>query len=372
MKTSKMVLWLAAILLFTGCATDDSVVKHSMAVDGGKSIDATLTEIKATVASPAPAPVPMTCAELPDNAACSDISKCILHGVCLGADCSMTTNPCEDGNVCTNDACDPVIGCFHINNGAVPCTDNNVCTDGDFCTNGSCWAKGMFACDDANICTQDFCNALTGCVHTDVQSECSDEDPCTIDACETLAGGCVHTPVNCDDKSPWTEDTCTVTGGTSTICTHDGLNIVFSAALSPKGVDFNPVQYYPVIYIAGQTEQLKNVLTPFSIDNAKEWTYLLKNVCHEWPGILDGTFKVNAGYIKFENGYFKENEYSGGHLVKAQVMDYKKSPALLADLQPALLPEIGTQLYAADGSPIPQSYIAPNLKTICKKLMALE
>jgi len=44
---------------------------------------------------------------------------------------------CDDANVCTDDLCDPVLGCVHADN-AGPCNDSNVCTSGDTCMAGSC------------------------------------------------------------------------------------------------------------------------------------------------------------------------------------------------------------------------------------------
>jgi hypothetical protein len=44
---------------------------------------------------------------------------------------------CDDANVCTNDSCDPVSGCAHANNTAA-CADGNACTTGDTCRGGVC------------------------------------------------------------------------------------------------------------------------------------------------------------------------------------------------------------------------------------------
>ena len=56
---------------------------------------------------------------------------------------------CDDGNSCTDDACDPVVGCVHTNSTAA-CTDGNACTTNDRCTGGTCVggdrAPGCSAC----------------------------------------------------------------------------------------------------------------------------------------------------------------------------------------------------------------------------------
>ena len=72
---------------------------------------------------------------------------------------------CMDGNPCTDDTCDPVVGCVHVNNTA-PCDDGNSCTTGDTCSGGTCRPGGPTNCDDGNCCTIDGCNPATGCVHT--------------------------------------------------------------------------------------------------------------------------------------------------------------------------------------------------------------
>ena len=47
------------------------------------------------------------------------------------------TNTCDDANVCTDDSCDPVSGCVHTNNSGA-CNDGNACTTGDTCRGGVC------------------------------------------------------------------------------------------------------------------------------------------------------------------------------------------------------------------------------------------
>ncbi|MFH1531264.1 MAG: hypothetical protein ABIK09_11110 [Pseudomonadota bacterium] len=79
-------------------------------------------------------------------------------------------------------------------------------------------------CDDGELCTDDTCNPVTGscsfaptsdCCQANVQ--CDDQDPCTFDAC--VAGQCVNTVIpgmpgccqnnaDCDDGDPCTIDQC--------------------------------------------------------------------------------------------------------------------------------------------------------------------
>jgi hypothetical protein len=46
-------------------------------------------------------------------------------------------NGCDDANPCTDDLCDPVVGCVHYNNSSA-CNDGNPCTTDDVCHTGTC------------------------------------------------------------------------------------------------------------------------------------------------------------------------------------------------------------------------------------------
>ena len=98
-----------------------------------------------------------------------------------------TVTNCDDYDVCTNDYCDPVTGCYHE----------------------------VVDCDDGDPCTIDTCDPTTGqCVHT--QKDCDDGNACTDDTCDPSTGQCVHTQIDCDDGDPNTVDNC----DPSTGCTH--------------------------------------------------------------------------------------------------------------------------------------------------------
>jgi hypothetical protein len=47
-------------------------------------------------------------------------------------------------------------------------------------------------CDDGDVCTTDICDPVLGCIHTPVI--CNDNNACTIDTCNPTAG-CVSTPI---------------------------------------------------------------------------------------------------------------------------------------------------------------------------------
>ncbi len=114
-------------------------------------------------------------------------------------DCGCTSSSeCDDGNPCTDDICDEVLGCVNPNNTA-PCDDGNACTTIDVCNAGSCTGSGSLDCDDTNPCTDDSCDPGLGCVNSNNTAPCDDGDACTaVDVC--AGGSCVGSdPLTCDD-----------------------------------------------------------------------------------------------------------------------------------------------------------------------------
>jgi len=88
-----------------------------------------------------------------------------------------------------------------------PCDDRNLCTLGDRCTGGRCLPTGALRCDDGNVCTDDTCDPASGCVARANLSSCDDGDPCTTaDRC--AAGVCRPGAATCDDRNPCTRDYC--------------------------------------------------------------------------------------------------------------------------------------------------------------------
>jgi hypothetical protein len=128
---------------------------------------------------------------LPDGASCADATVCDGAETCQGGRC-MEGAPldCDDGNACTADSCSPATGCGHtvVSNGA-SCGDGDACNGAETCQAGACVAGTPLSCADADACTVDACNPLTGCTHQAVA--CDDGNPCTVDACDG-AGGCTH------------------------------------------------------------------------------------------------------------------------------------------------------------------------------------
>ena len=151
-----------------------------------------------------------------NQAPCSDGSICTVGDQCSGGLCAPgPALDCDDSNDCTDDSCDAVLGCQHVDNEAL-CDDSNPCTSNESCAGGKCLATELTDCDDDNLCTDDSCSPLTGCVHDVNTVPCDDNDACTIaDACDS--GVCAGTgPLDCDDADACTTDSCEADSG----CIH--------------------------------------------------------------------------------------------------------------------------------------------------------
>ena len=127
----------------------------------------------------------------------------------LDNDCDKVKDEatCNDNNLCTDDVCDAVIGCINTNNEAA-CTDGNKCTQLDTCNFGECVGVAS-ACDDGKPCTDDSCDVTLGCMYSSNSAPCSDGNACTTG--DTCGGGtCVpgSTPLACEDDNGCTENTC--------------------------------------------------------------------------------------------------------------------------------------------------------------------
>ena len=138
------------------------------------------------------------------------------YDACQAAgDCAdKTTADCADSNVCTNDSCIATLGCHHAVN-TLPCDDGDVCSEGDTCAQTKCKPKGIAgsACDDGNHCTNDACDLAQGCTHTNAPGTCDDGDLCTAgDVC--ALGLCKPgKTVDCDDGNACTNESCAAKTG---------------------------------------------------------------------------------------------------------------------------------------------------------------
>jgi len=177
------------------------------------------------------------CQHTPNTLTCDDGNPCTTQDVCQVKACAGKPMLCDDGDVCTVDACGGMGTCSHQPLTGPVCSDGNSCTAQDTCLAGVCSGLAV-VCDDGEVCTQDVCNAKSGCAYVPAPGACDDGNPCTgpdtcligtcagkaigcddglactEDACSGLAG-CVHQPSDalCDDANACTEDSCSATTG---------------------------------------------------------------------------------------------------------------------------------------------------------------
>ena len=152
------------------------------------------------------------CSTASDNEgkACDDGTKCTNGDACKAGSCVGTAVTCNDNNVCTDDSCDKVKGCVSTNN-SKPCDDNNACVKKEACAGGKCQGTQV-GCDDNNVCTDDLCNKAKGCVHSPNTKPCPDGNACTTgELCSS--GSCKTKPVKCDDGNVCTDSACDAAKG---------------------------------------------------------------------------------------------------------------------------------------------------------------
>ena len=157
---------------------------------------------------------------------CDDGSMCTIDlcsGGCINV---LDLDVCNDGNSCTIDFCDPVTGCSSSPISGVECIDQDFCQSEGTCLAGVCEPIPEFVCDDNNVCTEDFCDPEVGCVNAPV--DCDDDSVCTQDGCHVESNGCFHNILPCDDGIDCTDDVCDPIAG----CEHTADNSFCGALLS--------------------------------------------------------------------------------------------------------------------------------------------
>ena len=182
------------------------------------------------------------CSLAPDHEgfACEDSDLCTVGDKCVEGVCTAGVGlNCNDGNGCTDDACQPDSGCVHTDNNEA-CEDGDVCTTGDVCAAGGCVAGEALICDDGDVCngqetcasdigcqpgkplvceddddvcTDSHCDPDAGCVTVLNNALCDDDDVCTTgDHCEL--GVCIASgALVCNDNNECTDDSCNAQTG---------------------------------------------------------------------------------------------------------------------------------------------------------------
>ena len=190
------------------------------------------------------------CLFVPNAAACSDDVDCTIGDHCVDGSCAYDDlASCDDGNPCSDNSCDPLLGCVSESNEA-QCDDGDVCTTDDYCALGECVSDDELFCDDFNPCTDDSCDPVLGCVHTLNEAPCDDGDACT--AGETCsAGACgAGLPLDCDDGDPCTTGTCDIVLG----CQYQNICAGWSiVAIVPAGFTGQPMASGTMSVTVGQS-----------------------------------------------------------------------------------------------------------------------
>jgi uncharacterized protein (TIGR03382 family) len=159
----------------------------------------------------------------PDKVNCDDEDACTDDSCDPEVGCQNVTIDCDDLDLCTEDSCDAELGCQNV---ALDCDDSDACTD-DSCDEAGICQHVDLECDDLDGCTEDSCDVDAGCEYAVV--DCDDSSACTEDSCDAIAG-CSNVNVDCDDIDACTEDSCDVEAGClnvaigcddGTVCTED-------------------------------------------------------------------------------------------------------------------------------------------------------
>ena len=175
---------------------------------------------------------------LPNGTACADATVCNGAETCVSGVCAPGTPlVCNDGNPCTIDSCDAIAGCQAPNApDGTSCADNTVCNGIRTCNAAGVCQGTPLTCDDGNPCTVDSCDPIMGCQAPNAPdgTPCPDATVCNGD--ETcLTGVCSPgTPLNCDDLNECTADSCDAVGGCSNVALPDGT--ICSIGLCTGGV----------------------------------------------------------------------------------------------------------------------------------------
>ena len=136
-----------------------------------------------------------------------ETDHCVLEAECQAGECvALRHLDCDDDNPCTDDRCDPELGCVRDFNDA-PCDLGDKCTLNDFCHLGVCTAGEAKDCSDGNVCNgEETCDSEVGC-RSGEPLECDDGIACTEDSCDPKLG-CVFTWIPTAIEGPLGDPSC--------------------------------------------------------------------------------------------------------------------------------------------------------------------
>jgi hypothetical protein len=255
------------------------------------------------------------CEYTANTLACDDNNPCTIGDHCTNSSCAgQGVDDCDDGNLCTDDDCDPDSGCFHTANSA-PCDDGNACTTGEVCADKSCTPGIAVVCNDDDVCTDDSCTPDSGCLYTHNSAPCNDSDACTEnDACS--GGACTGDSIDCDDLEACTTDDCTIDSGCTHValpnetscgdnhwcedgvCTQKAPQTVVIDTLNYNGMTGWPLKFDGTPYCQPTTdqEQMDALCQLAGYNLAIDWVYETKsiNICYCWGSCSNFTWHSNC------------------------------------------------------------------------------
>ncbi|MCI0673469.1 MAG: tenascin-X, partial [Myxococcaceae bacterium] len=151
----------------------------------------------------------------PDDTPCTGETKCLLDAVCRVGTCVGQPRSCDDGNACTLDTCNPLVGCESFPRppceGGGPC-ERGVCDPQLGCvyppvSDGTLCRGGRTACDVADVCISGQCmeaDPPDGFLCAEA-SPCQGEGRCLASVCQRAPA----TPIALDftfDARPLEDD----------------------------------------------------------------------------------------------------------------------------------------------------------------------
>jgi hypothetical protein len=154
-----------------------------------------------------------SCDHITNDLVCDDGQFCNGVETCDAVDgCQEGAAPaCDDGVVCTTDACDEDADACDNDTSDAACDDGTFCNGAETCDAvAGCQAGPAPDCDDGIACTDDVCDQNTdACDHLADNAACDDGLWCTGDELCDQTNGCIHVSApDCEDGIHCTLDTC--------------------------------------------------------------------------------------------------------------------------------------------------------------------
>ena len=322
----------AALVGLAACDQSDPPPGPCGVVDDGNPCTIDACE-PGTGATHTPTAAPIACS---DGDACNGLETCDGAGTCAAGPPPVV----DDTNPCTLDQCDPLEGVIHA-----PASPGTACENGDVCDGAEvCNASGhcqagvpLVVNDDGNPCTIDACDAVLGVIHTPAAAgiACADANACDGDeACDGLGACALVTPPTIDDGDPCTLDACDPVTGIDrepcsaidpTVSTTLGAATAFLyTGADPLQVGVAPGTIVPtrVAVLRGKVQAIDGAALPDVTITIPQHPELGSTVTH-----ADGMFDmaVNGG------GWLTVNYARDGYLpvhrqVKAPWQDYAVVP----------------------------------------------